>query len=88
MVNVMHEFLTKMVRATFWAILSQTNLVTLLSHRIKNLAGKCLTTEHNAIRKRGDQDFRLEPGLPDFSWYKILKREKMYQIITNYTKWP
>jgi hypothetical protein len=23
------------------------------------------------------------PGLPDFSWYKIPKREKIYQISTN-----
>jgi hypothetical protein len=27
-------------------------------------------------------------GLPDFSWYKIPKREEIYQIITNYTKCP
>jgi hypothetical protein len=27
-------------------------------------------------------------GLPDFSWYKIPKLEKMYQIAKNYTKCP
>jgi hypothetical protein len=27
-------------------------------------------------------------GLPDFSWYNIPKREKMYQTATKYTKWP
>jgi hypothetical protein len=30
----------------------------------------------------------LDTGLPDFSWYKIPKRGKMYQISTNYTKCP
>jgi hypothetical protein len=28
------------------------------------------------------------PGLPDFSWSKIPKRGKIYQITTKYTKWP
>jgi hypothetical protein len=28
------------------------------------------------------------PGLPDFSWHKIPKREKIYQITANYTKCP
>jgi hypothetical protein len=28
------------------------------------------------------------PGLPDFSSYKIPKREKIYQISTNYTNCP
>jgi hypothetical protein len=27
-------------------------------------------------------------GLPDFSWSKIPTRGKIYQITTNYTKWP
>jgi hypothetical protein len=27
-------------------------------------------------------------GLPDFSWYSIPKRGKIYQMTTNYTKWP
>jgi hypothetical protein len=27
-------------------------------------------------------------GLPDFAWYKIPKRGKMYQITTNFTKCP
>jgi hypothetical protein len=27
-------------------------------------------------------------GLPDFSWYKIPKRGKIYRITTNYTKCP
>jgi hypothetical protein len=27
-----------------------------------------------------------EPGLPDFSWHKIPKRDKTYQISTNFTK--
>jgi hypothetical protein len=31
---------------------------------------------------------RLLPRLPDFSWYKIPKREKIFQITTNYTKCP
>jgi hypothetical protein len=36
-----------------------------------------------------------EQGLPDFSWFNIPKREKIYQITakntqmgTKYTKWP
>jgi hypothetical protein len=29
------------------------------------------------------------PGLPDFSWYNIPKREHMYKMVTiKYTKWP
>jgi hypothetical protein len=31
---------------------------------------------------------RSSPGLPDFSWSKIPKRRKIYQITTKYTKWP
>jgi hypothetical protein len=27
-------------------------------------------------------------GLPDFSWYKIPKREKIYQFTMNYTEGP
>jgi hypothetical protein len=27
-------------------------------------------------------------GLPDFSWYNIPKRGKIYQMTTKYTKWP
>jgi hypothetical protein len=27
-------------------------------------------------------------GLPDFSWYNIPKRGKMYQITIKYIKWP
>jgi hypothetical protein len=27
-------------------------------------------------------------GLPDFSWYKIPKRGKIYQMTTKYIKWP
>jgi hypothetical protein len=30
----------------------------------------------------------VRAGLPDFSWYKIPKREKIDQITTNYTKCP
>jgi hypothetical protein len=30
--------------------------------------------------------FGFIPGLSDFSWYKIPKREKIYKITTNYTK--
>jgi hypothetical protein len=30
----------------------------------------------------------LNTGLPDFSWYKIPKREKIYQITANYTNCP
>jgi hypothetical protein len=26
------------------------------------------------------------PGLPDFSWYKMPKRENIYQVTMNYTK--
>jgi hypothetical protein len=29
-----------------------------------------------------------ESGLPDFSWYNILKWEKTYQTIKKYPKWP
>jgi hypothetical protein len=25
--------------------------------------------------------------LPDFSWYKLPKREKIYQMTINHTKW-
>jgi hypothetical protein len=28
------------------------------------------------------------PGLPDFTWYNLPKREQKYQINTKYTKWP
>jgi hypothetical protein len=28
---------------------------------------------------------RFQPGLPDFSWYKVPKRGKIYQITTKYT---
>jgi protoporphyrinogen oxidase len=27
-------------------------------------------------------------GLPDFSWYNIPKREKMFPITIKYTIWP
>jgi hypothetical protein len=27
-------------------------------------------------------------GLPDFSKYKIPKREKIFQMAAKYTKWP
>jgi hypothetical protein len=27
-------------------------------------------------------------GLPDFSWYKIPKGGKIYQMTTKYIKWP
>jgi hypothetical protein len=30
----------------------------------------------------------MRTGLPDFSWYNIPKRGKMYQITTKYTKLP
>jgi hypothetical protein len=30
----------------------------------------------------------LYAGLPDFSWYKIPKRGKIYQMTTKCTKWP
>jgi hypothetical protein len=30
---------------------------------------------------------RLPAGLPDFSWYNIPKRGKIYQITTKYNKW-
>jgi hypothetical protein len=38
------------------------------------------------------QDFKTSimhscAGLPDFSWYNIPKRVKIYQITTKYTKW-
>jgi hypothetical protein len=29
-----------------------------------------------------------DSGLPDFSWYSIPKREKIYRITTKYTKCP
>jgi hypothetical protein len=28
------------------------------------------------------------PGLPDFSWYNIPKREKYAKMTTKYTNWP
>jgi hypothetical protein len=31
--------------------------------------------------------FAVCVGLPDFSWYIIPKPEKMYQMVTNCTKW-
>jgi hypothetical protein len=33
-------------------------------------------------------EFSWLPGLPDFSCYKIPKRGEIYQMTTNYTKWP
>jgi hypothetical protein len=30
----------------------------------------------------------LHVGLPDFSWYNIPTRRKIYQITTKYSKWP
>jgi Zn-dependent protease with chaperone function len=30
----------------------------------------------------------LHTGSPDFSWYSILTREKIYRIATTCTKWP
>jgi hypothetical protein len=30
--------------------------------------------------------FVIEPGLPDFSWYKTPKQGKIYQTTMNYTK--
>jgi hypothetical protein len=30
----------------------------------------------------------MKAGLPDFSWYKIPERGKIYQMTTKYTKWP
>jgi hypothetical protein len=35
-----------------------------------------------------EQEQAFAPGLPDFSWFKIPKRGKLYQISTKYTKWP
>jgi hypothetical protein len=29
----------------------------------------------------------LDHGLPDFSWYNMPKRKKIYQITMKYTKW-
>jgi hypothetical protein len=31
--------------------------------------------------------FETGSGLPDFSWYMIPKKEKMYQMNRKYTKW-
>jgi hypothetical protein len=48
----------------------------------RNLFCKTLTTMFVSSRKSG-------PGLPDFSWYNIPKREKYtYQMTTKYTNWP
>jgi hypothetical protein len=31
----------------------------------------------------------VKAGLPDFSWYNLPKREKIFQkVYTKYTKWP
>jgi hypothetical protein len=35
-----------------------------------------------------DCTYVCRSGLPDFSWYKIPKWGKIYQIATNYTKCP
>jgi hypothetical protein len=41
----------------------------------------------NHYPERGQQSVNNNnSGLPDFSWYKISKREKIYQITTNYIK--
>jgi hypothetical protein len=32
--------------------------------------------------------FQVRPGLPDFTWYNLPKRKKIYQITVKYTKWP
>jgi hypothetical protein len=39
--------------------------------------------EHNADWVK----VQLCPGLPDFSWYKIPKRGKNYQMPIKYTQW-
>jgi hypothetical protein len=41
---------------------------------------------HNAILIRWMKHC-CRPGLPDFYWYNILKRGKIYQITMKYTKW-
>jgi hypothetical protein len=41
-------------------------------------------TEHLLRKNRSFPGF--ETGLPDFSWSKIPKRGKIYQITTKYTK--
>jgi hypothetical protein len=32
--------------------------------------------------------FRIEPGLPDFSFYNLPELEKIYHMAINYTQWP
>jgi protoporphyrinogen oxidase len=31
---------------------------------------------------------QVGPGLPDFSWYNVPKREKYTKMTTKFTKWP
>jgi hypothetical protein len=38
------------------------------------------------IKKR--HDYAFGAGLPDFSWYNIPKRDKIYQMTLKYTKGP
>jgi hypothetical protein len=38
----------------------------------------------NLAKRRSRRQKR--PGLPDFSWYKIPKQEKICQMTINYTK--
>jgi hypothetical protein len=40
------------------------------------------------VEKNVTQKHVCVPGLPDFSWYKIPKRGKIYQMTTKYSKWP
>jgi hypothetical protein len=52
---------------------SQTHPVT-LSTTFRSIPEK----KHNLV---------TSPGLPDFSWYNLPKREKSHQMTTKYTGW-
>jgi hypothetical protein len=62
----------------------------LLAEEEKEAESKILAEAGSRIE--GLPDFRCLPtcvaGLLDFSWSKVPKRGKIYQITTKYTEWP
>jgi hypothetical protein len=89
--------------ATFWAIFSETHLVTLFNTPKLLLFAltlacrasqrdphpSCCAASETVGRKlcATSRNYVLKPGLPDFSWIQNTKTGKKYQIATNYTKY-
>jgi hypothetical protein len=61
-----------------------SKIIEKLSKNYRKIIENC---DHN-VETDSARLFVSRAGLPDFSWYKIPKREKIYQITTNYTKFP